>query len=163
MDDSDALTTATKTVADENAGWSKIRWAARYLFEFGRFDLAERGFERLIALRRADAEALTTLHQLYTDRGDLDRAARLIAEYLDERRAEFSPGDHLTWSAMLFDTLASDPAGPDRSEAVLDMLEAAAATGVDGWTLVLNPHRRGAVEAALQDPAIALAVLEPFL
>lgn len=162
MDETTTLA-ATKTIADQNAGWSKVRWAARYLFESGHFDLAERGFERLVALGRADAEAITTLHQLYSDRGEFDRAALLISRLLDQRRSDLSPNEHLQWSAMLFDTVIADPASPDASNALLNLLQAAAQTGPDGWTVVLAPHRHETVAATMQDPAITLSAYEQYL
>ncbi len=162
MDD-DALKSAERTVATENAPWSKIRWAALHLFEAGRFDLAQRGLEHLVAIGRADEQDVTILHQIYTDQGEFGSASLLIVRHLEERGADLSPRGHLDWSTMLFDTLTADPAQPDRSATLLDLLQAAASAGPDGWYVVLDPRRRAAIESALQDPAIALPAFEQFL
>jgi hypothetical protein len=162
MDD-DAHQSAERTVTSEHAPWSKLRWASFYLFDSGHFDLARQGFKRLVALGHANDQIVTTLHQLYTDRGDFDAAARLIANYLVERGDRLTPREHLDWSTLHFDTLATDPTHPDRSTAALDLLQAASAAGPDGWKVVFDPSRQAAIEATLQDPAITLSVLEQFL
>jgi hypothetical protein len=161
--DDDALKSAEQTVANERAPWTKIRWAAFHLFEAGRFDLAQLGFERLVAIGRADNQVVTTLHQIYTDQGEFAVASHLIARYIEERGSDLSPHEHLDLAALLVDTLAADPAHPDRSTAVLQLLEAAASAGPDGWKAVLDPDRREVIESTSQDPEIALPALEQFL
>lgn len=163
MDASPPLESAVRTIADETAGWSKVRWAAWYLFNADRFDLARQGFERLIAIGREDDDVVAALAQIYSDEGEFANAALVITHHLEKRDPDFSPQQRLSWTANLFDTLSADPSCPARAHVTLRLLEAVAAGQTGDWAVILDTGRRDAIDSDLEDPSITLPGLEQLL
>jgi hypothetical protein len=157
------VATARDTVEDETARPQSLRRAAWQLFDAGRFELARRGFERLVASGESDPDIVTALQQIYADRQEFGNVALLLDRYLHERGSDLSPDERLGWLAARFDALVAGDSSPDLSRAALQLLEAAAAAGPQGWDLVLDPTRRSALDGVLLDPSIALNALEQFL
>jgi len=135
--------------------------AARRRFEAGDFGAARAGFERAFAAGDDSAETVAALHALYADGGDEAAVVRLLETYLDRVGAELPAAEVARWEAALFDAAAlAEPATERRAEAALRVLEAVATAGGEAWSLVLEPARRGAIEAAFVSPLAVLELLE---
>lgn len=151
-----SLETARETIQDTAAQPSSVRRAAWHLFDAARFDLARRGFERLVEAGELDADVVTALQQIYGDGREFGNVALLIDRYLDAHGPDLSPNRR-------FDALVAANSAPNRTVSALQLLEAAAAAGPRGWAAVIDPARRAGVESVLRDPSSALSALEQFL
>ncbi|MEA2584291.1 MAG: hypothetical protein QOF33_2376 [Thermomicrobiales bacterium] len=154
---------AARIVEDDKAGWSKVRWASWRLFQADQFEAAQRGFERLVATGHGDVDVVTALQQLYSDRGEPGNAAALVDRYLGERGADLTLQERLDWLTARFDAVTADSSVPERSAEALQLLEAAAACGPGGWSVVLEPDRRAVIEATMQVPTVALSAFEQYM
>jgi hypothetical protein len=157
------LEIARETIEGDTALLPSVRRAAWHLFDAAQFDLARRGFERLVSSGQFDSDIVTALQQIYADRREFGNVALLIDRYLHDLGSDLSPDRRLDWTATRFDALSADDSSPNLAEAALQLLEAAAATGPHGWTVVLEPNRRAAIDVALRNPSFALSAFEQFM
>ncbi|HEY7031265.1 MAG TPA: hypothetical protein VH482_08070 [Thermomicrobiales bacterium] len=157
------LATARITIESDTVDPSSLRRAAWQLFDAARFDLAQRGFERLIASGHFDRDVVTALHQIYSDRREYGNVALLIERYLRDAGPNLSPDQRLAWCAARFDALSTLGSPPDLIPAALDLLETAAGAGPRGWAVVLDQERWAALDVVLGHPTSALSALEQFL
>jgi hypothetical protein len=157
------LEIARATVESGTVAPSTLRRAAWQLFDAAQFELARRGFERLVASGDGDQDVVTALCQIYEDRREHGNVALVIDRFLREAGPDLPPARRLAWCAARFDALSADNSLPDLAPAALDLLEAAAAAGAHGWTIVLDPERWAALAAALRHPSVALSALEQLL
>ncbi|MDP9354702.1 MAG: hypothetical protein M3R02_05360 [Chloroflexota bacterium] len=157
----DEVAAAKRVLDDPSANLDTLLDAAWQLFEANAFPAAAAVFARAIAAGADDGDVAETLLQLLIEAHDWPDVVRLTTDYLDRHGSDLSPHSRLAWATSRFDAVVkTEPAETVRAEAALALLEAAAAAGGSGWTSVVDPVRRSAIEAACAGREASLALIE---